>query len=162
MSPEISTGGVWETLGYSSLPAVPGQGTVAWQAGEQYCFPTPGGPVVQGGLVTALLDAAMGVACWSVLGEGEAFLTADLRVEFHRSARPGLLVAKAEVLRRSRRLAFCAAELVGPSGESLAQARCTQALLEGARVNRQAPPGAGPWDGAHGADPDDPTGPGAA
>lgn len=159
MPPEISSAGVWETLGYSSLPAVPGQGTVAWQAGEEYCFPTAGGPVVQGGLVTALLDAAMGVACSSVLGDGEAFLTADLRVEFHRSARPGLLVAKAEVLRRSRRLAFCAAELVGPNGEILAQARCTQALLEGPRVPRETPPGVGPWDGARGADPDEPVGP---
>jgi acyl-coenzyme A thioesterase PaaI-like protein len=40
-------------------------------------------------MVTTLLDTAMGGACWTVLEEDESFLTADLRVEFMRSSRPG-------------------------------------------------------------------------
>jgi len=47
--------------------------------------------VVQRGLVTALLDAAMGGATWTVLDHHQAFLAADLRVEFLRATRLGLL-----------------------------------------------------------------------
>jgi acyl-coenzyme A thioesterase PaaI-like protein len=81
---------------------------VEWDAPEEYCFPTGAGPVVQGGLVTALLDSAMGGACWSVLDGDETFLTA---------------------VRRTRRVVFCAAELLDAEGTLLAAARCTQVVL---------------------------------
>jgi acyl-coenzyme A thioesterase PaaI-like protein len=42
-------------------------------------------------MVAALLDTVMGGACWTVVTDEEDFLTADLRTEFHRSARPGSL-----------------------------------------------------------------------
>jgi len=77
-------------------------------------------------MVTTLLDTAMGSACWSVLEEDESFLTADLRVEFMRSARPGTLRAEGRVVQRSRRVAFCSAELLDAEGVALASARCTQ------------------------------------
>lgn len=82
--------------------------------------------IVHGGMVATLLDTAMGGACWSVLGEDESFLTADLSVEFMRSARPGVLRAEDRVVQRNRRVAFCAAELFDAGGELLAAARCMQ------------------------------------
>ena len=82
---------LWHTLGYRRLSWEPGATSIAWDATPDYCFPTAGGPIVQGGLVTALLDAAMGGACWTVLDREQAFLTADLRVEFLRSAQVGTL-----------------------------------------------------------------------
>lgn len=121
--------GIWRTLGYRRVGWSEGSATVEWRASEDYCFPTAGGPVVQGGLVTALLDAAMGGACWTTLGAEEVFLTADLRVEFLRSTRPGLLRATGEVVRRTRRVVFCAAELVDADGTLLASSRCTQIVL---------------------------------
>jgi uncharacterized protein (TIGR00369 family) len=78
-------------------------------------------------MVTTLLDTAMGGACWSVLGDDESFLTADLRVEFLRSARPGTLRAVGNVVQRNRRIAFCAAEL-WQDGVLLATSRCTQII----------------------------------
>jgi uncharacterized protein (TIGR00369 family) len=84
---------------------------------------------VQGGLVTALLDAAMGGACWSVLDADQAFLTADLRVEFLRPTRPGQLTSTGTVVRRTRRVVFCAAELFDADGTLLATSRCTQVVL---------------------------------
>lgn len=121
--------GIWRTLGYRRLGWSQGSATVEWRASEDYCFPTAGGPVVQGGLVTALLDAAMGGACWTTLGAEEVFLTADLRVEFLRSTRPGVLRATGEVVRRARRVVFCAAQLVDADGTLLATSRCTQIVL---------------------------------
>jgi uncharacterized protein (TIGR00369 family) len=120
---------IWRTLGYRRRSWTPGGTVVDWDAPEDYCFPAAGGPVVQGGMVTALLDAAMGGACWTVLDRDQVFLTADLRVEFLRSARPGPLRATGEVIRRSRRVVFCAAELHDPAGVLLATSRCTQVVL---------------------------------
>ena len=120
---------LWHTLGYQRVSWEPGATEVGWQATEDYCFPTAGGPIVQGGLVTALLDAAMGGACWTVLDRDQAFLTADLRVEFLRAATPGWLVARGWVIRRTRRVVFCAAEMRDDGGQVLATTRCTQVVL---------------------------------
>ncbi|HVB26961.1 MAG TPA: PaaI family thioesterase [Mycobacteriales bacterium] len=134
---------VWDTLGYRRISWEPGASAVAWEATEAYCFPTAGGPIVQGGLVTALVDASMGGACWTVLDRDQAFLTADLRVEFLRSARVGELVANGWVVRRTRRVVFCAAELHDAAGQLLATARCTQVVLPadgGAGRHENGPP----------------------
>src|SRR5690349_11123315 len=85
---------IWRTLGYRSIEQGGGRSVMEWDATDEYCFRAPSGPIVHGGMVTTLLDTAMGGACWSVVGDDESFLTADLRVEFFRSARPGTLRAE--------------------------------------------------------------------
>jgi uncharacterized protein (TIGR00369 family) len=122
---------LWHTMGYRRLSWEPGATSIAWDATPDYCFPTAGGPIVQGGMVTALLDAAMGGSCWTVLDREQAFLTADLRVEFLRSAQVGTISAHGWVVRRTRRVVFCAAELHRgeTKGELLAVSRCTQVVL---------------------------------
>jgi uncharacterized protein (TIGR00369 family) len=116
---------IWNTLGYRG----PEPGVIEWDATPEYCFHDgAGGHIVHGGMVTTLLDTAMGGACWSLLEEDESFLTADLRVEFMRSARPGTLRAEGSVVQRNRRVAFCAAELYDADGELLASSRCTQII----------------------------------
>jgi uncharacterized protein (TIGR00369 family) len=120
---------IWRTLGYKRTDWQPGSSTIEWTAIPEYCFPTADGPVVQGGMVTALLDSAMGGACWTVLDNDQVFLTADLRVEFLRAARPGLLRATGTVLRSTRRIVFCAAEMSDAAGVLLATSRCTQVVL---------------------------------
>ncbi len=141
---------LWTTLGYRRLGWGEGTTTIAWDATPEYGFPTAGGTVIQGGLVTAVLDAAMGGACWTVLDADAAFLTADLRVEFLRSTRPGTVTATGRVVRRTRRVVFCEAELLDEAGVQLALSRCTQVVLPGdGRAGRyDAPPadGAPPQD----------------
>jgi acyl-coenzyme A thioesterase PaaI-like protein len=63
-----------------------------------------------------------------VLDDDESFLTADLRVEFVRSARPGVLRAKGVVVQRNRGVAFCAADLYDGERTLLASSRCTQII----------------------------------
>jgi len=123
---------LWRTLGFRRTAWAPGSSTVEWNATVEYGFVTPAGPVIQGGLVTAILDSAMGGACWTVLNNDEVFLTADLRVEFFRPSRPGLLRATGQVLRRASRVVFCAAELFDADGTTLAASRCTQVILPAA------------------------------
>lgn len=120
---------LWRTLGFRRTEWAPGSATVEWDATADYGFVTPAGHVIQGGLVTAVLDSAMGGACWTVLDNHEVFLTADLRVEFFRPSRPGLLRARGRVLRRTSRVVFCAADLYDDADTTLASSRCTQVLL---------------------------------
>ncbi len=117
---------VWRTLGYRGVEQGDGRSVIEWEAAPDYCFHSPSGPIVHGGLVATLLDTAMGGACWTLMTSDEDFLTADLRVEFMRSARPGTLRAEGRVVQRNRRVVFCAAELFDPDGTLLAAARCTQ------------------------------------
>jgi uncharacterized protein (TIGR00369 family) len=120
---------LWRTLGFRRTHWEPGGSTVQWDATPEYGFNTPGGSVIQGGLVTAILDSAMGGACWTVLDRDELFLTADLRVEFFRPTRPGPIRASGRVLRKTQRVVFCAAELFDADGTTLAASRCTQVVL---------------------------------
>ncbi|MFN2469787.1 MAG: PaaI family thioesterase [Gaiellaceae bacterium] len=119
---------VWRTLGYRRPIAEPGRVVVEWNAPAELAFPVDGGHIVHGGLVATILDTAMGGACWTLLEEGETFLTAELRTEFHRATRPGLLRADGRVVQRTKRLMFCASELYDAGGVHLASGRCTQVL----------------------------------
>ena len=119
---------VWRTLGYRRVSQEGGETVLEWDAPPEYAFPAASGRIVHGGLVATLLDTAMGGACWSLLEDGETFLTADLHVEFLRSSRPGTLRAEGRVVHRTKRVVFCASELYDAGGEHLASARCTQVL----------------------------------
>jgi len=119
---------LWRTLGFRRTVWEPGRQVVEWDATEAYGFPTNAGFIIHGGMVTTLLDTAMGGACWTLLDANEAFLTADLRVEFFRSATPGLLRGEGRVVRKARRVIFCSADLF-QDDRLLASARCTQILL---------------------------------
>jgi uncharacterized protein (TIGR00369 family) len=119
---------IWLTLGYRSVSQGEGMAVIEWDATPEYCFQAPSGPIVHGGMVATVLDTAMGGACWTVLEADESFLTADLRVEFMRSSRPGILRAEGRVVQRNRRVAFCSADLFDAEGALLASARCTQII----------------------------------
>jgi uncharacterized protein (TIGR00369 family) len=119
---------VWRTLGYRRVSQGGGETVLEWDAPPEYAFPAASGPIIHGGLVATLLDTAMGGACWSLLGDGETFLTADPHVEFLRSSRPGRLRAEGKVVHRTKRVVFCAGELYDAGGQHLASARCTQVL----------------------------------
>jgi uncharacterized protein (TIGR00369 family) len=135
-------GHIWRTLGFRRTVWEPGRQVVEWDATEDYGFPTNAGSIIHGGMVATILDTAMGGACWTLLNKEDAFLTADLRVEYFRSARPGLLRAEGRVVRKARRVIFCAADLY-QDGHHLAGARCTQIVLpadsKAGRVRKKAP-----------------------
>lgn len=88
--------------------------------------------VVHGGVYATALDTAMGGAVVSMLAEGESTATTSLYVEFLRSAREGAdLVARGEVLRRGRHLAFVEGKLDDGAGRQLSQAHGTWYIWSG-------------------------------
>lgn len=124
-------GGIWEHLGWRVESLDPGRGVLQWSTNTEHAFPTlEGGWIVHGGMVTALLDTAMGQATWSLLNNDEVFLTADLRTEFYRPAYPGAIRAEGWVVHKSQRTTFAAAELFDADGKLLASARATNLTLK--------------------------------
>jgi uncharacterized protein (TIGR00369 family) len=142
--PSVTTGpNIGQTIGMQVVERGDGLAVLTWEAQPEYGFPTANGQVIHGGMVTTILDSAMGQACWSVLSQDEVFLTADLRVEFYRTTRPGPLTARGTVLKRTSRLAFCAAELFDAEDRLLASSRCTQAVLPAGGIGSRPDPALG-------------------
>jgi len=57
-------------------------------------------------------------------------VTADLKVDFLRAAKPGRLIARAKVRHRTRRLAFCEATVEQDGGQIVAEARALIAYVK--------------------------------
>jgi uncharacterized protein (TIGR00369 family) len=138
--PPVQLVHIGATIGMHVIERGDGRCVIRWDATPEYGFPTASGQVIHGGMVSTVLDSAMGGAAWSVLTGTEVFLTADLRVEFYRATRPGPLVALGTVVKRTSRLVFCAAELFDADGRLLAGSRCTQAVLPGDGAAGRADP----------------------
>jgi len=62
-------------------------------------------PALHGGVLSALIDTAGGVAAWTALGPGESVSTVDLRVDYLEPAGvSGTLRAEAELVRKGNRV----------------------------------------------------------
>src|SRR5438477_13025810 len=97
---------------------------------ESHGFPTSRGPLVHGGAIATLADEALASVAFTVAEEGETTVTADLKIDFLRPAKPGRLVARATVRHRTRRLAFCEATVEQGRSEIVAEARAVIAYVK--------------------------------
>jgi uncharacterized protein (TIGR00369 family) len=93
-------------------------------------FATAHGTIVHGGAVATLADEALATVAFTVAEEGETTVTADLKVDFLRPAKPGRLIARATVRHRTRRLAFCEATVEQAQGQIVAEARAVIAYVK--------------------------------
>lgn len=78
--------------------------------------------VLHGGVVTTLLDMAMGASVMVTLAPGEKTATESLTTDFLKGAREGRLTVRAWVERRGRTTAFPRGELRNAKGELVARA----------------------------------------
>jgi uncharacterized protein (TIGR00369 family) len=97
---------------------------------EAHGFPTSHGPIVHGGAIATLADECLASVAFTVAEEGQTTVTADLKVDYLRPARPGRLVARGSVRHRTRRLAFCEAIVEQDGGEIVAEARAVIAYVK--------------------------------
>jgi len=97
---------------------------------ESHGFPTSRGTVVHGGAIATLADEALASVAFTAAEEGETTVTADLKIDFLRPARPGRLVARATVRHRTRRLAFCETTVEQANGQVVAEARAVIAYVK--------------------------------
>jgi 1,4-dihydroxy-2-naphthoyl-CoA hydrolase len=96
---------------------------------------TPHG-VIHGGAVAALADSAAGFAMMASLRPGEAFATAEMKLNLLGPAREGTLTAEASAIHRGRRTAVYEVKVADGRGRLIALFLCTQMILE----QQQRPP----------------------
>ncbi len=113
-------------LGWRALHIEPGHVRVEYTARDEFCNPMGH---VQGGFLAAMLDDAMGPALFTLLDEGQAAPTLEMKVSFLRPARPGVIIAEGGVLQRTRGVAFLEGVLAAEDGTLLATATATARIM---------------------------------
>jgi uncharacterized protein (TIGR00369 family) len=90
-------------------------------------------PVLYGGAIAMLADAALSGAIMTINPAGGSFASLDLKVNYLRPVLPdgGLMTAKATVVHRGRSMAVATAELFNDDGKRIALASSSAMLLPG-------------------------------
>jgi uncharacterized protein (TIGR00369 family) len=124
-----------ELLGWRLLDARPWEGwlKVGFDGRTEFCNPAG---FIQGGILSAMLDDSMGPAVF-VTSDGRFYAaTISLTVNFIAPARPGPLIAEAQVIQIGKSIAFMEGKLIANDGTVLATASTTARLVEAARALR--------------------------
>ncbi len=90
-------------------------------------------PVLYGGAIAMLADAALSCAVMTIIPAGSSFAPLDLKVNYLRPVLPdgGLMTAKATLVHRGRSMAVATAELTNEDGKRIALASSSVMLLPG-------------------------------
>ncbi len=87
---------------------------------------------LHGGILCDIADAAMGVACASLLAEGESFTTLELKMNYLRPVWDATLEARGTVVHRGRAMVYLECEVVTvPEGKLVGKASSTCLVLRG-------------------------------
>jgi uncharacterized protein (TIGR00369 family) len=114
--------GWMETLGARITEAEPGRVVLELVAGPQHRH---GGGVVQGGVITQIADAAMGMSLATLQPDGTWNTTIELKINFIRPAIEGRLRAVGRVVEMGEMLLFSEADVLDDAGRLIARASST-------------------------------------
>jgi uncharacterized protein (TIGR00369 family) len=114
--------GWMETLGARISEAEPGRVVVELIAGPQHRH---GGGVVQGGVITQIADAAMGMSLATLQEDGMWNTTIELKINFLRRAVEGQLRAVGRVIEMRQSLLFSEADVFDRGDRLVARASST-------------------------------------
>ncbi len=117
-----------ELLGLELVAGADGEAVMEMEAREEHTNPMG---TIQGGVLCALADGAMGLAYFSELEEGESFTTLELKINYLRPFWTGKLVAKGTVVHRGRTVGLTECEIVDEQGRLIAHATSTCLTLRG-------------------------------
>ena len=115
-------GGWMETLGSRIAQAEPGRVVLELVAGPQHRH---GGGVVQGGVITQIADAAMGMSLATLQEDGMWNTTIELKINFIRPAIQGRLRAVGRVVEMRQTLLFSEADVFDDQDRLVARASST-------------------------------------
>ena len=114
--------GWMETLGARISESEPGRVVLELEAGPQHRH---GGGVVQGGVITQIADAAMGMSLATLQEDGMWNTTIELKINFLRPVVDGRLRAEGRVIELRQTLLFSEADVVDAKGRLVARASST-------------------------------------
>ena len=110
------------TLGARITEAEPGRVVLELVAGPQHRH---GGGVVQGGVITQIADAAMGMSLATLQEDGLWNTTIELKINFLRPVVDGRLRAEGRVVEMKQTLLFSEADVIDDRGRLIARASST-------------------------------------
>ena len=116
-------------LGMRLASFAPGEARVELDASAAHGNPMG---TVQGGILAAMADAAMGWAYMTTLGDGESYTTVEMKVNFLRAVRAGRISARARVKNAGRTLGLIECDVVDGSDKLVAHAVSTCMILRAA------------------------------
>ncbi|HUY74810.1 MAG TPA: PaaI family thioesterase [Candidatus Dormibacteraeota bacterium] len=114
--------GWMETLGARIAEAEPGRVVLELEAGPQHRH---GGGVVQGGVITQIADAAMGMSLATLQEDGMWNTTIELKINFLRPVVAGRLRAVGRVIEMRQTLLFSEADVLDDRDRLVARASST-------------------------------------
>ena len=86
---------------------------------------------IHGGVFCTIADAAMGIAHWIGLEEGESFTSIDFRINFFRPVWRDTLTVTAKVINGGRTVSYYACDIVRADGKLVAHATSSIMTLRG-------------------------------
>jgi uncharacterized protein (TIGR00369 family) len=113
---------VAELLGIQLVSIGEGECVFEMEARPEHANPMG---TLQGGVICALADAAMGLAYASLLDEGESFTTLELKTNYLRQVTDGTLVATGRVVHAGRTIGLTTCDVVDAEGRKIAHATST-------------------------------------
>ena len=119
---------VAELIGMVAESAGGGEAVMSLEAEERHENPMG---TLHGGILCDLADAAMGMAFFSTLEEGESFTTLELKINYLRPFWKGRLVAKGRVVSRGRTVGLTECDIEDAHGRLIARASSTCMALRG-------------------------------
>jgi len=119
---ERDTFGVARLVGLVFRELAPGRAVFSLQVDDRHHNPMG---TLHGGVYADLADAAMGWAYAATLADGEAFTTVEMKVNFLRAVRDGLLTATATVVKAGATLAYVECDVTDDQGRLVAKAAST-------------------------------------
>ena len=120
-------------LGWHLLDARPEEGwiRIGFDGRQDFCNPAG---FVQGGILSAMLDATMGPAVF-VMTDGRLYTTTiTMTVNFLAPAKPGKLIGEATVTQLGKTIAFIEGKLMSEDGTVVATATTSARLVETAKL----------------------------
>src|SRR5207302_2371265 len=111
-----------DTIGAEIVEVEEGKVVVELQASERHHHP---GGVVQGGIITAIADAAMGISLMTAQPAGEANTTIELKINFIRPVTQGRIRAEGKVVEIRKSLLFSEADVYDADGGEVPHATTT-------------------------------------
>jgi uncharacterized protein (TIGR00369 family) len=118
-----------QMLGARITESEPGRVVIEIEAGPQHRH---GGGVVQGGVITQIADAAMGMSSATLQADGEWNTTIELKINFIRPVISGRIRAVGRVVEMKNTLLFSEADVLDEKGRLVARASSTcMAVPEG-------------------------------
>ena len=117
-------------VGFTVTAAEPGRVTCQLETSvEKHANPMG---TIHGGILCDVADAAMGLACASLLREGESFTTLELKINFLRPVWNATLTVVGEVVKAGATVSLVECTITDERGRLIARASSTCMTLRGA------------------------------